>query len=737
MSDQVRLVDMEGVMEDTLGAGGTVTFTITGTSMRPLLISGRDQAILERRTDQYRRGDIAFYKRTDGTFVLHRIVKFKGGEYTMCGDAQVALETDILPSQIIARATGFIRKGKSVSTGRLSYQLYSQLWIIARPYRGYIFALVGRIKKVFSLHGSKPKKHSSNRKGGNTTSLLWVANRTGKLWWPIAFISVVSSAVSLSYVGFALISKQVLDIATGATSGNIWISGGMLLGLLAFQVILNILSSNLNVRFTGRLDISLKNYLLRTILSRKYHTIVNYHSGDLLNRLVSDVSVIVNGVVTSIPSTISLFVRLIAAVGVMVLISPIFALILICAGVLLFIVRRFFGPIMKRLHKTCQESDGKIRSYFAEVLENLMAVKAFNADDTIKARSKILQNDFLRLKIKRNFFSNMANMVTYIMFSASYYVALLWGAFAISAGSITFGTLTAFLQLINQVQLPIRSMSGFSSVYYSVLASAERLMEIEDLPEEGKVLDNKEFCDFSKLVIDNIAFSYDSLTENTSVRKVVNDFSLSVNRGDFIGIRGSSGAGKTTLFKLLLGLYGQDSGTMVLETKTDGGTDSSFPVNSETRSAFAFVPQGHFIFSGTLRENIAFAAPDISVDELASVLKTSVLSDLVNELDNGIDTVIGERGIGLSEGQLQRVVIARAIASGAPILLLDECTSALDETTEDILMDNLKKLSRTCIIVSHKKTTLSHCDRIISLDTNLNEKYDSFDITDSETTDNE
>ncbi len=580
------------------------------------------------------------------------------------------------------------------------------------------------------------KKHISGRQGGNKASLLWVTKRTGKLWLAIAFISLVSSIVSLSYIGFALISKQVLDIATGAVPGDIWFSGGLLLGLLAFQVILNILFSNLNVRFTGRLDISLKNHLLRTILSRQYHTVVNYHSGDLLNRLVSDVTIIVNGVVTSIPSTISLFVRLVAAVGVMVFISPIFALVLLSAGVILFIVRRFFGPIMKRLHKTCQESDGKVRSYFSEVLENLMAVKAFNAGDTVKMRSNKLQSDFLHLKVRRNFFTNIANMVTYIMFSASYYVALLWGAFAISSHAITFGTLTAFLQLINQVQLPIRSMSGFSSVYYSVLASAERLMEIEDLPEEGKSLAIKEVSDFSRLVIDNIAFSYDSLAENSVVRIVVNNFSLTVNRGDIIGIRGSSGAGKTTLFKLLLGLYGQDSGTMTLETKTSGGS-TSFPVNSETRSAFAFVPQGHFIFSGTLRENIAFAAPDISDDEIAKVLKICVLSDMVRDLDAGINTVIGERGIGLSEGQLQRVVIARAVASGAPILLLDECTSALDETTENILMDNLKGLARTCIIVSHKKTTLSHCDKIINLDSDPAAKNILSEISNSETSDNE
>jgi len=289
------------------------------------------------------------------------------------------------------------------------------------------------------------------------------------------------------------------------------------------------------------------------------------------------------------------------------------------------------------------------------------------------------------------------------------YIFIVAGAFQIIYGNITFGTLTAFLQIIEQIKAPMKNISGIIPQYYLMIASAERIIEIENLPnEEFKPisLDIKGIYDsMVEIKVNNINFSYDN-------NVIFKNASISFEKGKITAISGSSGIGKSTLMKLLLGIWETDNGSIFIKTK---GENINIDIN--TRKLFAYVPQGNMLLSGTIKENISFCCPDANDSEIEYAAKIADIFDFINKLPQKMNTIIGERGIGLSEGQIQRIAIARAILSRAPILLMDEATSALDLETESNILKNIKTIdNKTCIFISHKSTTLLNCDKIIKIE---------------------
>jgi ABC-type multidrug transport system fused ATPase/permease subunit len=291
------------------------------------------------------------------------------------------------------------------------------------------------------------------------------------------------------------------------------------------------------------------------------------------------------------------------------------------------------------------------------------------------------------------------------VFTASYYAALVWGALQISLVAISFGTLTAFLQIIDQIKAPMKNISGLIPQFYSMIASAERIMELESLecetiephPETAEEI----YAAMRDITIENLTFAYKNENVLEGARMVV-------NKGEIVAVAGPSGIGKSTIMKLILGLIEPDEGEIYINT-----SDGRLKVDSGMRKLFAYVPQGNMILSGTIRENIAFCNSEASSDAVMRAAKAAMIWDFISSLPNGMETVIGERGLGLSEGQIQRIALARALLSDAPVLLLDEATSALDEATEKGLLENLKKMNdRTCIFISHKQRTIKNCDKI-------------------------
>ncbi|MCD8089031.1 MAG: ABC transporter ATP-binding protein/permease, partial [Clostridiales bacterium] len=463
--------------------------------------------------------------------------------------------------------------------------------------------------------------------------------------------------------------------------------------------------SNIRIRAMGKIEISIKQGVFGKLLKKKYTGLTAYHTGEIVNRMSADVSVVIEGIVDLLPVAVSIATQIVSGFAVLVYIDAKFTLIVAAVGVILFFAGRIYAKHFKYLHKEVQTSDGVIRSFIQEIFENIIVIKSFSNFLPVGGRLMEKQLESYKIKLKRNTVGNVANTGVYVLFTASYYGALIWGAFKIVAGSITFGTLTAFLQVIDQVRAPMKNMSSLIPSYYSMIASAERLMELENMEDEALSPCNIKYKDILALEIDNLTFGY-------SGKELIFDRSFGkIEKNRLTTVIGPSGEGKSTLLKLILGIIEPESGGLYFKTKK-----GRVKIDGGFRELFAYVPQGNMVLSGSLRDNIRFFNEETSDEKIIEAAKTAQIYDLIESLDDGLDTVIGERGLGLSEGQVQRISIARAILNGAPILLLDEATSALDAETEDRLLRAITGLkNKTCIFVSHKEAAVSCCDKILNI----------------------
>lgn len=528
---------------------------------------------------------------------------------------------------------------------------------------------------------------------------------------PLMILLVILNAVyGVSSVFFAKFSKNIIDGATQAKDFDIVVKFALcMLGLVVFQMTLNITKNSLSERCSARLEMILKKYLLDLVISKDYQKVTSYHTGDLQNRMFNDVRLVATGFTTIIPEAAYFGAKLLSSLIYLIIIDKIFALIFVVGGCAVFLITRLFRKTLKKLHKNVQETEGKTRSFIQEILTNLLVIKAFSVEDRINDTTDELQEYNFGARMKKRNFSICANVGLGAVFSVGTVFAIAFGAYSILFKGMTYGTVTAIIQLVNQVQSPFVSLSGIMPKHYTTLASAERLMELDDLPNETQknateIDAVKVYQELKSIDFNNISFKYDRdiILDNTS---------LKINKGDFVAIMGISGIGKSTLLKLLLGVFNINSGSITLET--DSG---SIPIDKNTRKMFSYVPQGNMLISGTIRDNITFINQNASDEEIEQAVRISCSKQFIDELPSGIETVIGEKGLGLSEGQVQRLAIARSLLANAPVILLDEATSALDENTEKEFLQNLKELKNvTCIIVSHKMAALEICNKKIQI----------------------
>ena len=541
-------------------------------------------------------------------------------------------------------------------------------------------------------------------------SLGWIFRHTKKYLWAVVLLAVMSGCVALGFILLALVSRRVIDIATGDASGGLIVNCGYLFAIILLQAILNILYSNVTVRVSGRIEIALKQDLFDALLQKQWRQVSAFHSGEILNRFTSDVNVVVSGVVSMIPQCVNILTKLLAGLGVLLWMDPLFAFTVLAAGGLVALASRLYSTRFKGLHKKCQETDGRTRSFLQECTENIVMIKSYLGERSVLKRLKVLQENNLRAKVRRNTYSNLANTGMFLLFNMGYFAVLAWGALRIAGGVMTFGTLTAFLQIISQIRQPFAGMSGLLPKYYSMIASAERIRELEQLenePEgEGHVDPNGLYDKMDSLCFSDVSYSYGD-------GMVLDHAEFLLQKGETAAVMGKSGCGKSTFMKLLLGLIEPDGGRIYIKCR-DG---EEVPVGPAARGLFAYVPQGNMLFSGTLRDNIAFCRAEAADEQIMEAAEAACIGTFIQSLPDGLDTVIGERGLGLSEGQVQRIAVARAVLTGAPILLLDEATSALDEENERLILQSIQKLKdRTCIAVSHRRSCLAVCDRLFRLE---------------------
>ena len=538
-------------------------------------------------------------------------------------------------------------------------------------------------------------------------ALKWILGRTKRFILPLIFISLIGIITSVLGIWLALLSKDLLDIATNASRGDLAAVSLRLVSVIAAILALNVTVSVTTAYFSGKLTIFLKTYVINLVVHKKYSEMMQYHSGELLNRVTSDVGYVADGFVTIIPAMLSFAARFSLSFGAMLLLFPQLTLIMLVLGCSLLFSRLLFRRKLKEFHKKSQQYEGMTRSFFLEIFKNIPIIKIFDAYRDVELQSGIRQQKLFNVQMRRTVFSTSLGIAMYLLFSGGYFATIIWGAFAISGGTMTFGTLAALLQLINQMQSPIQGISSLISKYYAASASAERLIELEAIDSDPPLLQDQ--GEMELLTAENICFSY---RNGSSVQPAIRDLSFRIARGEIVGFRGQSGVGKSTLFRLLAGLLTPDSGRLEIEAAGGG----KYRIDASARGFFAYASQEHYIFSGTLKENILFGNHCAVDEQINEVLRVCALDKWVRELENGLDTKIGENGTGVSEGQMQRLEVARAILSGAQILLLDEFTSSLDEGTELIMLDQIRKLNKTILIVSHKESTLNICDRIVQID---------------------
>ncbi len=555
----------------------------------------------------------------------------------------------------------------------------------------------------------KGKIRNNKFKKSDLLTLKWVYSVCQSQRFMVLGIIIVNVVNAVTMVMFANFSKRIINAATEDHSlKKVLYYAVLFLALILFQMILTLTSRSLIERCKCKLEWILKQHMLEIMMKKDYSRLSRYHTGELQNRIFNDVTIISDGFSSILPNLVYFVVKLLCAFGYLIIIDKVFALVFLVGGVLIFLCSNAFRKTLKMLHRKVQETEGKTRSFVQEILTSLLVIKSFVVEKKVADEANELQENNFKAKMKRRLFGITANAGMALVFNAGYVFALVYGAYRLING-LDYGTVTAMLQLVNQIQSPFSTLSSMLPQYFSVLASAERLMEIEALPDEQS--SNEEYIDVTDtyngldyIDFDNISFKYDRdiILDNTSLR---------VNKGDFVAIMGISGIGKSTLLKLLLGVFNVCSGSISL---VSGG--NSMPVDFHTRRLFSYVPQGNFLLSGTIRENLTFINDNVTDEEINEAIRISCSDQFIKDLPDGLNTVIGERGVGLSEGQLQRLAIARSILSKSPIMLLDEATSALDEATELRFLRNLKELDdKTCIIVSHKRAALEICNKHIQI----------------------
>lgn len=557
----------------------------------------------------------------------------------------------------------------------------------------------------------------------NSAGLRWIIKNCKRDIPYVVLISVFYIILALVNTVVALLSKYAIDAAQHAaeTEGaardafihKIIFWGVIILVVITARLVIRVLASAIGIKVTAKLTMRFRTKLFYGILNKKYEDINKIHSGELINRLTSDINIVTEGVIGIIPNLLYYITQFVGAFVVLVVIAPKFTILFLIAGVLISIITLLLRKKFKGLHKEVQSTEGVVRSFFQEAIESMLVVKTFGAEDTFREKGDDYQEINYWAKMKRRRVSILANAGFSFVFNAGYLAALVWAAIKVAMGALTYGTLTAMLQLIGQIQAPFVNITKVVPDYYAIIASAERIIEIEEIENEEKDVEEinapEFYKNFNKAEFANIKFNYGR-------ESVLEEGNAEFDKGDFVAIRGISGIGKSTLMKMLLGVFTPNEGTIRLYENNGQFVDAS----PSTRSLFSYVPQGNYLFSGTLRDNIKLINPYATDEDIHKALEISSIDDFVDTLPDGLDTVLGEKGTGVSEGQAQRLAIARAIVSDAPIILLDEATSALDAETEKRVLDNIKSLnSKTCVIITHKNAALQVCNKEFLIDNKI------------------
>lgn len=538
----------------------------------------------------------------------------------------------------------------------------------------------------------------------NLKVLIWIFKH-GKSVLPLIILTSILGGI-LSGIGVysALISKSLID---AATSGNMNLVIKWLIIMAAIYFIrlgLNIVNSLTSTYSSTQLFNQIQKKMYISITYSEWMAQSKYHSVNLLTRITSDVGMVSSVILSSLNSIVSLSVTLITSFIALLYLDPGIAIFTVTITPIYLIFSKMYSRRLKTIYKEVQEQDIVYRSFIQESIQNLMIVKTFCHEEENFETLNQHHKKKLQLSLKSTRFGLYSSIIFGTISFFIYFAIYGFSTIKLTTGALTFGSMTALLQLYGKVSGPLSSFAGIGKQFIHGIAAAERLIEIENLPTE-RVNTELKLLKIEKPVIEfeNVSFDYNKK------QSILKDITFKITPGETVALVGPSGQGKTTIIRLILSLINANKGKLTIENQK---------ISREHRQLISYVPQGNTLFSGSIRENIAFGTPHATDHEIIEAAKQAYAWEFIEQLDEQLDTRIGEKGLGLSEGQAQRIAIARAFLRKKPILILDEATSALDGQTEIDVLESVKNLPHqpTCIIITHRPSALEICDRVLRLE---------------------
>ena len=543
----------------------------------------------------------------------------------------------------------------------------------------------------------------------------WMYTYAKKYKFQIVFYICLGIMTTLMGLASSVGSKYLIDAVTGQDTGNIALIAIFIVSMGLFSIGINAVTTMISARINIKVNNEIQAEVYDKILVADWISMKEFHSGDLLNRLNGDVNTVASSILSWIPSLITRGVQFLGILAIILYYDPTMAVIALGSAPVMVIVSKTLMKKMRDYNKRMREVSSEVMSFNEESFQNIQSVKAFDLVEFFSNRLRNVQQNYKDVYLDYNKFSVYTSSFMSVVGMFVAYACFGWGVYRLWTGHITFGTMTLFVQLSGQLSSSFKSLVSLVPSAISATTSAGRIMEFFKIKNETKLDDEKVRLIQNNtqgkglsVELEDVNFSYNS------TKTVFKNANVVANPGEIVALVGPSGEGKTTMVRLLLGLINAKSGSAVI--KDINGI--SCKISSATRRFFAYVPQGNTIFSGTIADNMRMVKPDASDDEIIEALKTACAYDFVKKLPQGINSKVGERGGGFSEGQAQRISIARALLRKSPILLLDEATSALDVFTERQVLRNIMNsgYARTCIVTTHRPSVLTMCDRVYRID---------------------
>ena len=545
---------------------------------------------------------------------------------------------------------------------------------------------------------------------------LWLLRYAAKYRWQILLymtIGVVSVAIGL---GTSVLSKFLIDAVVNHDAATMVKSGTIVICVGLSQILVNAAINRVSSIVGTKINNEVRSNIYEHIVLSDWESVNKYHSGDLINRLEGDANTISSSIISFIPSIFTRSLQFVGCLAIVCYYDPVMALLSLFSAPFLMLVSRFSAKMIRKYNLESRNMNGKVISFSEESMQNLQMIKAFDLTHRQREQFQQLLDSYRKLKLEHEKFTLLMSGLLAVVGLVVSYSCYGWGIWRLWNGDITYGTMAMFLQLSGKLTTSFSSLVALAPGAISIATAAGRVMELTEMPREqdkdralAREISDSALRNGLRIRADHLSYAYADSQE-----LVLQDISFHVEPGETIGIIGPSGEGKTTLLRLLLGLLNPSSGTLLMEA-ADG---TQIPVSDSTRRFCSFVPQDNAVFSGTIADNLRIVAPEADGEEMVQVLKQADAWDFISRLPEGIDTAIGERGVNFSEGQIQRISIARALLRKAPVIIMDEPTSSLDTDSEERVLRNIltSDQKHTCIITSHRPSVLQYCTRVYRID---------------------